>query len=112
MLTRRQKELLDFIRSYRSEYGYPPSYDEMLEAMNLRSKSGIFSIVTGLEERGFIRRIPNRARAIEIIEPEGEAMRHLRRIVGALTAPEDDAFDIAFDRAVTDAQTFLRGVSA
>lgn len=67
MLTRKQHELLLFIHERMKETGIPPSFDEMKEALNLASKSGIHRLITALEERGFVRRLPNRARALEII---------------------------------------------
>jgi repressor LexA len=68
MLTRKQMELLDFIRTRMDAEGVPPSFDEMKEALDLRSKSGIHRLITALEERGFIRRLAHRARAIEIVK--------------------------------------------
>jgi repressor LexA len=68
MLTRKQFELLRFIHERLKESGVPPSFDEMKDALDLRSKSGIHRLITALEERGFIRRLPNRARAIEVIK--------------------------------------------
>ena len=68
MLTRKQYELLRFINERLKEAGVPPSFDEMKDALDLRSKSGIHRLITALEERGFIRRLPNRARAIEVIK--------------------------------------------
>jgi repressor LexA len=68
MLTRKQLELLDFIRTRMDVDGVPPSFDEMKEALDLRSKSGIHRLITALEERGFIRRLAHRARALEIIK--------------------------------------------
>ncbi|MEM1365483.1 MAG: transcriptional repressor LexA [Pseudomonadota bacterium] len=74
MLTRKQHELLMFIHERLKEAGVPPSFDEMKDALDLKSKSGIHRLITALEERGFIRRMPNRARALEIIKlPEGAA---------------------------------------
>jgi repressor LexA len=67
MLTRKQHELLMFINRRLQDAGIPPSFDEMKEALGLRSKSGIHRLITGLEERGFIRRLPHRARALEIL---------------------------------------------
>jgi repressor LexA len=67
MLTRKQLELLRFIHERLTEAGVPPSFDEMKDALDLRSKSGIHRLISALEERGFIRRLPNRARAIEVI---------------------------------------------
>src|SRR5947208_5553063 len=68
MLTCKQYELLRFINERLKEAGVPPSFDEMKDALDLRSKSGIHRLITALEERGFIRRLPNRARAIEVIK--------------------------------------------
>src|SRR6202035_4128305 len=74
MLTRKQAELLRFIHERLKEAGVPPSFDEMKDALDLRSKSGIHRLIPALEERGFIRRLPNRARAIEVIKlPESVA---------------------------------------
>lgn len=67
MLTRKQHELLLFIHERMKETGIPPSFDEMKEALELASKSGIHRLITALEERGFIRRLPNRARAMEVL---------------------------------------------
>jgi len=68
MLTPKQKELLMFIHERVKESGVPPSFDEMKDALDLRSKSGIHRLITALEERGFIRRLPHRARALEILK--------------------------------------------
>jgi repressor LexA len=77
MLTKKQLDLLEFIHKRMQRDGVPPSFDEMKEALDLRSKSGIHRLITALEERGFIRRLAHRARAIEIVKlPEtlgGEA---------------------------------------
>lgn len=67
MLTRKQHELLLFIHERLQSIGVPPSFDEMKEALDLKSKSGIHRLITALEERGFIRRLPNRARALEVV---------------------------------------------
>lgn len=67
MLTHKQHELLTFIHERMRESGVPPSFDEMKEALDLKSKSGIHRLITALEERGFIRRLPYRARALEVI---------------------------------------------
>ena len=79
MLTEKQKELLVFINARLQETGVPPSFDEMKDALELQSKSGVHRLIIALEERGFIRRLPHRARAIEIIklpeamtEPSGQ----------------------------------------
>jgi repressor LexA len=74
MLTRKQHELLIYINDYIRETGMSPSFDEMKDALDLRSKSGIHRLITGLEERGFIRRLPHRARALEVLRlPETAA---------------------------------------
>ena len=76
MLTRKQDELLRFIHERLKEAGIPPSFDEMKDALDLRSKSGIHRLITALEERGFMRRMEKRARALEIIKlPESDAQR-------------------------------------
>ena len=68
MLTRKQHELLMFIHERIKESGVSPSFDEMKEALDLASKSGIHRLITALEERGFLRRLPHRARALEVIK--------------------------------------------
>ncbi len=68
MLTRKQLELLDFIKTRVDIDGVPPSFDEMKDALDLKSKSGIHRLITALEERGFIRRLAHRARALEIVK--------------------------------------------
>lgn len=80
MLTKKQIQLLEFIQARLARDGVPPSFDEMKLALDLRSKSGIHRLVTALEERGFIRRLPHRARAMEIV-----------RLPDALMKPEDQA---------------------
>ncbi|MGP9821842.1 transcriptional repressor LexA [Salinarimonas sp. NSM] len=80
MLTRKQHELLRFIHERVRETGVPPSFDEMKDALDLKSKSGIHRLITALEERGFIRRLPNRARALEVVRlPEGLGVPASRR---------------------------------
>ena len=81
MLTEKQKELLLFIHARMQDKGVPPSFDEMKDALDLKSKSGIHRLITALVERGFIRRLPHRARAIEVIRlPENQvAQPGLRR---------------------------------
>lgn len=73
MLTEKQRELLVFINTRLTATGVSPSFDEMKEALNLRSKSGIHRLITALEERGFLRRLPNRARALEVLRLPDEA---------------------------------------
>ena len=73
MLTKKQYDLLLFLEKRLRETGVSPSYDEMKEALDLKSKSGIHRLITGLEERGFIRRLPHRARAVEVLRvPENK----------------------------------------
>ena len=67
MLTRKQHELLMFIDKHLRETGFSPSFEEMKEALNLRSKSGIHRLITALEDRGFLRRRAHRARALEVM---------------------------------------------
>jgi repressor LexA len=74
MLTIKQRELLNFLQDYEHEHQASPSFDEMRQAIGLASKSGIHRLISGLEERGFIRRLANRARAIEIIRNENTAL--------------------------------------
>lgn len=84
MLTQKQKDLLIFIHERMQESGVPPSFDEMKDALDLKSKSGIHRLIMALVERGFIRRLPNRARAIEVIKlPESMG--------GASTVPATSA---------------------
>jgi repressor LexA len=73
MLTRKQHELLMFINQRLAATGVAPSFDEMKDALRLRSKSGIHRLISGLEERGFIRRLPHRARALEVVKLPGES---------------------------------------
>ena len=68
MLTAKQRELLMFIDARLKEGGISPSFDEMREALDLKSKSGVHRLISALEERGFIRRLPNRARALEVVK--------------------------------------------
>ena len=90
MLTRKQMELLEFIHARTRRDGVPPSFDEMKEALNLRSKSGIHRLITALEERGFIRRLAHRARAIEVVRLPEAMERGLRVVDGdRADAPAD-----------------------
>ena len=70
MLTKKQKELLDYIKIVNKEHGISPSYEEMKNKLSLKSKSGIHRIISALEERGFIKKLANKARAIEIVTSE------------------------------------------
>ena len=88
MLTRKQQELLLFINQRLSQGGVSPSFEEMKEALDLKSKSGIHRLISGLEERGFIRRLPHRARALEVVRlPEETAVAQRRQ--AANPAPAD-----------------------
>jgi repressor LexA len=84
MLTRKQHELLTFIQNRLEESGISPSFEEMKEALDLKSKSGVHRLISALEERGFIRRLPNRARALEVIrEPETATSKGAARAAAA-----------------------------
>ncbi|WP_095011082.1 transcriptional repressor LexA [Tsuneonella mangrovi] len=74
MLTAKQHELLQFIQRRLEESGISPSFEEMKEALDLKSKSGVHRLISALEERGFIRRLPNRARALEVIKQPEDAV--------------------------------------
>ncbi len=88
MLTRKQHELLMFVHQRLQEEGVPPSFEEMKLALDLKSKSGIHRLITGLEERGFIRRLPNRARALEVVRlPEPAARAEASRLAN-LSRPQ------------------------
>lgn len=103
MLTRKQLDLLEFIQKRLNEDGIPPSFDEMKEALDLRSKSGIHRLITALEERGFIRRLAHRARAIEIIKlPETleKSGFEPRVIEGNAAPPPRDALPIEASHAM------------
>lgn len=75
MLTRKQHELIRFIQSRLEESGVSPSFEEMKEALDLKSKSGVHRLISALEERGFIRRLPNRARALEVLKQPDDVTR-------------------------------------
>jgi repressor LexA len=101
MLTEKQKDLLLFIHARMQERGVPPSFDEMKDALDLRSKSGIHRLITALVERGFIRRLPHRARAIEVIKlPDNQ----LSVIAGqsALAAPQPGTPSRGFQPSVIE----------
>lgn len=85
MLTKKQIQLLEFIQKRMAREGVPPSFDEMKDALDLRSKSGIHRLVTALEERGFIRRLPHRARALEVVRLP-DALAHLDQAAPAEAA--------------------------
>jgi repressor LexA len=103
MLTRKQLELLDFIQKRMARDGVPPSFDEMKDALDLRSKSGIHRLITALEERGFIRRLAHRARAIEVVKlPEAMEKPGFspRLIRGDRTDPPKGALPVASVHAI------------
>ena len=88
MLTRKQHELITFIQKRLEESGISPSFEEMKEALDLKSKSGVHRLISALEERGFIRRLPNRARALEVIRtPEGSVAKSAPRAANDALAP-------------------------
>ena len=86
MLTAKQHELLRFIQSRLESTGISPSFEEMKEALDLKSKSGVHRLISALEERGFIRRLPNRARALEVLKQPDSAVAS-----GKPFAPANDA---------------------
>ena len=105
MLTAKQHELIRFIRQRLEETGISPSFEEMKEALDLKSKSGVHRLISALEERGFIRRLPNRARALEIVKlPEDSVIspraRPANDVVRSATAtpgkiePANDIIDV------------------
>src|SRR6478735_2163566 len=102
MLTRKQFELLRFIHERLTEAGVPPSFDEMKDALDLRSKSGIHRLITALEERGFIRRLPNRARAIEVIKLPDSVGHGLGSVRSRGFTPSVIEGDLGRVRATTD----------
>jgi repressor LexA len=104
MLTRKQHELIRFIQVRLEETGVSPSFEEMKEALDLKSKSGVHRLISALEERGFIRRLPNRARALEVLkQPEDVTSKApaqsdnvvtLKRPEPARPAPANDVIEI------------------
>ena len=104
MLTRKQHELVCFINDRLAETGVSPSFEEMKEALDLKSKSGVHRLISALEERQFIRRLPNRARALEVLRmperaekapaPKVAPMREVREVPAPLRQPANDVIDI------------------
>jgi len=104
MLTRKQHELIRYIQAKLEETGVSPSFEEMKEALDLKSKSGVHRLISALEERGFIRRLPNRARALEVLkQPEDvtskaptrtDNVMALKRPEPARPAPANDVIEI------------------
>ena len=102
MLTAKQHELIRFIQQRLEETGISPSFEEMKEALELKSKSGVHRLISALEERGFIRRLPNRARALEVIkQPEdvtpAAKIRAANDVVSMASAPAPAAKEAAND---------------
>ena len=94
MLTAKQRELLLFIDQRLKADGISPSFDEMRDALDLKSKSGVHRLISALEERGFIRRLPNRARALEVVKvPDGQPS-NVVPMRPAAPAPANDTIDI------------------
>jgi repressor LexA len=94
MLTHQQQKLLLLIKDHLEQDGVPPSFDEMKDALGLASKSGIHRLIIGLEERGFIRRLPHRARALEILKMPDEVLQQVTplhipsaAIIASITLP-------------------------
>ena len=95
MLTAKQRELLLFIDSRLKDGGISPSFDEMREALDLKSKSGVHRLISALEERGFIRRLPNRARALEVTKlPDVQPSATVVPMRPAVPAAANDVMDI------------------
>ena len=97
MLTAKQRELLQFIHDRLKRDGVSPSFDEMREALDLKSKSGVHRLVSALEERQFIRRLPNRARALEVVKmPEGMSPTVAAALAtkAVVPPPANDTIDI------------------
>jgi repressor LexA len=95
MLTAKQRELLLFIDNRLKESGISPSFDEMREALELKSKSGVHRLISALDERGFIRRLPNRARALEVVKlPELRASATVTPIRPIAPAAANDTMEL------------------
>jgi repressor LexA len=95
MLTAKQHELLQFIHERLQESGVSPSFDEMREALDLKSKSGVHRLISALEERQFIRRLPNRARALEVIKmPEVATPVAAATAIRSMHVPANDTIEI------------------
>ena len=94
MLTAKQRELLLFIDQRLKTDGISPSFDEMRDALDLKSKSGVHRLISALEERGFIRRLPNRARALEVVKVPDVKSSNVVPMQPAAPAPANDTIDI------------------
>lgn len=101
MLTRKQHDLIRFIQERLEENGISPSFEEMKEALDLKSKSGVHRLVSALEERGFIRRLPNRARALEILKlPEASVKPRAKELAAASVAAKGNVVSMDAVRKV------------
>ena len=86
MLTKKQHELICFIADRLNDTGVSPSFEEMKDALDLKSKSGVHRLISALEERGFLRRLPNRARALEVVKmPERSAAKPVSKVEASVT---------------------------
>lgn len=95
MLTRKQHELLCYINDRLGETGVSPSFEEMKDALDLKSKSGVHRLISALEERGFIRRLANRARALEVLKiPDGGSSNVIALKPAVVPAPANDVLEI------------------
>jgi repressor LexA len=94
MLTAKQRELLLFIHGRLGDSGVSPSFDEMREALSLKSKSGVHRLISALEERGFIRRLPNRARALEVVKLPEVSVSPPAAIRPVIPAAANDTIEI------------------
>src|SRR6476469_549379 len=95
MLTAKQRDLLLFIDTRLKDGGISPSFDEMREALDLKSKSGVHRLISALEERGFIRRLPNRARALEVMKlPETRSPATITPLRPVSAAPANDTMEL------------------
>ena len=94
MLTSKQRELLLFVHDRLGQTGVSPSFDEMREALELKSKSGVHRLISALEERGFIRRLPNRARALEVLKVPDSSATAAPAPKASVPAPANDTIDI------------------
>ena len=110
MLTQRQRQLLQFIEQFTQAHGVSPSFEEMRAALNLRSKSGIHRLISGLEERGHLRRLAYRARALEVVRPARDALEDVRRPRPAAVAePGSNIVQAQFPRRAPPRPDLLRG---
>lgn len=111
MLTQRQRQLLQFIEQFTQAHGVSPSFEEMRAALNLRSKSGIHRLISGLEERGHLRRLAYRARALEVVRPARDALEDVRRAPrpAAVAEPGSNIVQAQFPRRTPPRPDLLRG---